>query len=125
MYAPVLTRPTNGPEIVRAPITGYDPADPSSMPTEAEYEAAKEVVEALEKAYPGYCWGATACKQARIIQVVSGMLPPGFGFILHFLQENQALRKKAIKWGGELLERYGLARGARSRATQMRKTPEL
>lgn len=74
---------------------------------------ARNIAEALHKQYPGHLWAVT-CEGANGIATVRNLRLSGiYGFVLKIndLKGHSALVRNALQAGGELLERYRMARG--------------
>lgn len=70
---------------------------------------AKRIGECLEKHYPNYGWAVHADARNNIATVQALRLSGEHGFYLHLDQIGPS-DKKIIWAGGEVLERYGVAR---------------
>lgn len=78
-----------------------------------DLDVAKQCAEALNKHYPGYMWGVNANNETGMVQVRNFTLSGEWGFDLHMINViNDPSLKRVIQAGGEILERYKLARGA-------------
>lgn len=74
---------------------------------------AKEVAECLNTHYPNHAWMVNANVETGIVEVRNLRLSGQWGFILHMdkLATDPSM-KLVIRAGGELLERYNVARSA-------------
>jgi hypothetical protein len=93
--------------------------DISSEHDLADIEACHRVGEILSIQYPGHPWQVGVKHDAGTIHIELPYLTRlrtrfPYGFLLHLssLRNHDTARKKVIWAGGELLERYGLPRGA-------------
>lgn len=78
-----------------------------------DFNTAKNMAETLHKAYPGHLWAVT-CEGAKGIATIRNLSLSGeWGFILHLKDVYSASSwdKTLIAAGGEILERFRLARG--------------
>lgn len=73
----------------------------------------KDIGEALFNAYPGHSWGVRVQSHQGIATIHNLSLSGEWGFVLHLDKAFSAseLRRKAIMAGGEILERFKVARG--------------
>jgi len=78
---------------------------------------AKTIGDTLEKHYPGWAWMVHVDSEGEIVNIMSGVLNEfqvkmyGFTYHLHNLTySHKAATQKAIKAGGELLERANMPR---------------
>jgi len=79
---------------------------------------AQQVAESLNKRYPGHLWAVAIPENQGIIQVRDLMLSGEWGFIIKLSDFASAseLDKLAMRYGGELLERYNVARRGTNQA---------
>jgi len=78
-------------------------------PTYMEMTLAKEAADTLLKHYPGHAWMTTV--ENGMLYVRNASLSTRFGYALKVKDLDPASRDKAfVKAGGEILERYNLAR---------------
>lgn len=80
----------------------------------------KKILDVLEKYYPGHDWFVNCCHQAGTATVQ--LMYEGrdkstriwkYGFVLHLNKlDGGNIDKKVCNAGGEVLERYNMARGA-------------
>lgn len=72
---------------------------------------AKDIGDALEKAYAGWLWAVEV--KSGVVNIRALKLSSTYGFVLHYNQLDDAgvRKKKAIMAGGELLERAHFKRG--------------
>ncbi len=85
----------------------------------ADIFVCQQVNEILQKHYPGHLWSVGCNHEAGTIHIelpyqtrVQTRFP--FGFLMHISSTRSfaEMEKKVMLFGGELLERYNLARGA-------------
>jgi hypothetical protein len=78
----------------------------------AEYSLAKRMAELLQKHYPGHLWGVTCQSEQGIATIFNLRFSGNWGFLLKMkdIQDDPTL-KQVVMAGGELLERYRVARG--------------
>lgn len=71
----------------------------------------RTIAEALHAHYPGHLWGIT-CERG-IITIRDLYLSGHYGYVLHVhgIYSISSLIKRAITAGGEILERFKMARG--------------
>lgn len=75
-----------------------------------EFALAKRVADKLHQKYPGFLWGVNA--HGGIVEVRNISLSGEWGFILHQKDiQDDPDDKLAMRAGGEILERFQLARG--------------
>lgn len=65
---------------------------------------------ALKKAYPGRDWLVKVDAEGGIASVHCPHISMEYGFVIHLDKPAKFLEKKAIQYGGELLERFRLSR---------------
>lgn len=77
-----------------------------------DFLLAKRMAEVLHKHYPGHLWAVTCEGQTGIATVRNLRLSGMWGFTLKLknIQDDPTL-KRVVMAGGELLERYKVARG--------------
>lgn len=77
-----------------------------------DYLTARQMAETLHKHYPGHLWAVT-CEGLKGIATVRNLrLSGNWGFIIKLRDLNaDPGMKEVIRAGGELLERYRVARG--------------
>lgn len=87
-------------------------------PEDAESEAydfskSMEIAEALNKHYPGHLWAVRVQGKQGIATIHNMALSDMWGYVIKLdpLYSASYLNDKAIKAGGEILERFGVARG--------------
>ena len=78
-----------------------------------DFVIAREMAEALHQAYPGHLWAVSCSGETGMADVRNLMLSGSWGFRLKLkdIYSGSAFKKDVIKAGGELLERYRVARG--------------
>ena len=78
-----------------------------------EMMIARDMAEALHSAYPGHLWAVDVHENQGVANVRNLMLSGQWGFVLKLSLTYSAsdFRKRVIRAGGELLERYRVARG--------------
>ena len=74
---------------------------------------AKDYADALNTAYPGHLWAVNVQGEQGIATIHNLMLSGKYGYLLHLNKRYSAseARKKAVMAGGEILERFKVARG--------------
>ncbi len=74
---------------------------------------AKTMAEALHQAYPGHLWAVSCDGKTGMADVRNMALSGNWGFRLKLNQIYSAseFKKNVLRAGGEILERYRLARG--------------
>ena len=79
--------------------------------TPAELALGKQVAEALHDHYPGHLWAVNV--ERGLVTVMNLALSGRWGFVLHQAKvQGDPDMKEVMRAGGELLERYNVARGA-------------
>ena len=91
-------------------LGGYSPHDA------ADISLCKHVYECLEHNYPGHDWLVGANSDAGIVTIDLPYTKPlrlrNYGYVLHMSSTDAPDARRRIRHaGGELLERFGLARG--------------
>lgn len=93
-------------------IDGHTPNDV------ADIALCRDVGEILEKYYPGHFWMVGCNHEAGSLHIelayqekTAKRFPYGYLLHIHNLSNPDVRRQKVMHAGGELLERYGLARG--------------
>lgn len=78
-----------------------------------DFDTAKNMAEWLNEQYPGHLWAVNVKGEQGIATVHNLMLSGQWGFILKLDKNYSAsdFRRRVIKAGGELLERYNVRRG--------------
>lgn len=78
-----------------------------------DYVMAKNMADALHKAYPGHLWAVTCNGKTGMADVRNLMLSGNWGFRLRLplFYSASAFEKDVVKAGGELLERFRVRRG--------------
>jgi hypothetical protein len=91
----------------------YDLTDSMEAVVPADFFLSKQIAEILDKAYPGHLWGVNVDGEQGIARVFNLRLSGQWGFILHLseMKYQDEIQRNALQAGGELLERYRLARG--------------
>jgi hypothetical protein len=83
----------------------------SAVP-DRDYTMAKNVATVLHKHYPGHLWAVSAQSDQGIITIYDLYLSGKWGFVCHIADsQNDPNMKDIVRAGGELLERYNMARG--------------
>ena len=85
----------------------------------ADYNLSKQVGDILMEVYPGYAWlvrvnsdgGVCMIKCGQIECALAGGIMPSMVIHMQNMTDPSILRKKIIRFGGELLERANLKRG--------------
>lgn len=72
---------------------------------------AKYIAGMLDQYYPGYGWAVNADTRNNIATVNAIRLSGDWGFYLH-LDKLDPTGREIVRYGGELLERYKVKRGA-------------
>jgi len=92
-----------------------DDLDRSASQLLKEQDIAKHIAEQLHEKYPDHLWGVNVDLDGGIATIRNLRLSGNWGFVLHLnklLPLGYKLFNKAImRSGGEILERYQLARG--------------
>jgi hypothetical protein len=76
----------------------------------AQHMLCKTTADTLEKHYPGWGWGVALDLRGQVLDIRSARLPGGWGFRIK-LGSIDPEGRAIMRAGGELLERYQLARG--------------
>lgn len=99
-------------EIVKDYNTVYFHEDDDARTAKIEMWIAKNLGEALVKAYPGYEWSVHVDAIGGVICIVNPSVSTLKGYHLHMKGDTiSQLIPRALEAGGEILERYGLRRG--------------
>ena len=74
---------------------------------------AKDYADALNQAYPGHLWAVNVQGAQGIATIHNLMLSGKYGYLIHLNKRYSAseARTKAVMAGGEILERFKVARG--------------
>src|SRR5262245_45577610 len=82
-----------------------------------DYVMAKNAAETLHKHYPGHLWAVAIDKDAQTLDVRNLALSGVWGFRIRLVHlfSGTDFDKQVLRAGGELLERYRLARGKANR----------
>lgn len=81
--------------------------------TPAGQQVARAIAAGLEVRYPGHCWRIDVRCSQRVVHLNHMLLSGRYGMVVPIQRQTCAdLAAEVIRAGGELLERYGLARGA-------------
>lgn len=93
---------------------GFVMQAPSARSEAADIALAKRLGEVLHKHYPGHLWAVSVNSSQGIASILNLRLSGRWGFMLHLrdLSYEDEITREAMQAGGELLERYRLARGA-------------
>lgn len=67
---------------------------------------------ALGRAYPGVNWAVTVPEDASVVQFYAPALTQTHGMTLHATNDTPELERKAVRFGGEYLERFRVSREA-------------
>jgi len=77
-----------------------------------DYDTAKRIAETLHSHYPGHMWAVSCSAETGVANVYNLGLSGRWGFIIKLKDIiHDPSMKKVIMAGGEILERYRLARG--------------
>lgn len=78
-----------------------------------EFVTARNIAEELHKNYPDHLWAVSVEGEQGIATVRNLRLSGNMGFIIKLkdIPTHTSLKKVALQAGGELLERYRMARG--------------
>ena len=94
-------------DILAVPLHDIDPID---------LTLAKTIADTLEYHYPGWAWQVNINSDGGIINVLSGVLNDritrNYGYVLHIsdMHNYNAICKKVVMVGGEMLERANMPR---------------
>ena len=79
----------------------------------ADLLLSKDLAEALNSQYPGHLWGVRVQGEHGMATIHNLMLSGEWGYVLKLDKTYSAsdLRRRAIKAGGEILERFKVLRG--------------
>ena len=85
----------------------------ATAPTANDYNMAKDMAEALHAHYPGHQWAVTCDGRTGIATIRDLFLSGTYGYVLRLpaIYSFSAFRKEVIMAGGEVLERFKMARG--------------
>lgn len=84
----------------------------------ADEQIAKDVADHLLKHYPGYLWFVNCSVKAGVVTILCGDFYSNYGYkILLKDIENDPSMKVVMRAGGEILDRYGLRRGAKTESS--------
>jgi hypothetical protein len=78
-----------------------------------ELMLSKDAAEALHTAYPGHLWGVAASERDGMLDVRNLYLSGNWGFRLKIptMYSASEFKKRVVRAGGELLERFRVSRG--------------
>lgn len=78
-----------------------------------DFLMARSMAEALHAAYPGHLWAVDCSGQTGMAHVRNLALSGNMGFSLHLraIYSASEFKREVLRAGGEILERYRLARG--------------
>jgi hypothetical protein len=78
-----------------------------------DFVLSKQMADTLHKAYPGHLWAVAVQGKQGIAKVYNLALSGQWGFLLKLKDHSTASDwdKQVVRAGGELLERYRVARG--------------
>lgn len=79
----------------------------------ADFERSKEIAEALNAQYPGHLWAVRVQGKQGIATIHNMALSHDYGYVIKLdaIYSSSMMRYKAIKAGGEILERFNVMRG--------------
>jgi hypothetical protein len=85
--------------------------------TAAEHAMAMEISRVLTRHYPGHAWAVFVNGKGGIAYVMNFQITAKMGFVLHLsnLDSPNELAARAIRAGGEYLERHRIDRGRADR----------
>lgn len=93
---------------------GFDPlTDQPGARRDAELNLARQMMEILQREFPGYPWGCRADSRGGILGItIPGLTGPTAQFVVHIdaVQNEDDLKRWMKRAGGELLERFRLSR---------------
>lgn len=72
--------------------------------------ARNTVGKALGRAYPTHPWFVDASEDGTTVRVMCPAISTEYGMVIHVHQINHELEAKAVRMGGELLERFNVSR---------------
>jgi hypothetical protein len=75
-------------------------------------QARDAIGKALGRAYPDHPWLVMMSGDGTAAQVMCPAITQEFGMVIHVNQINEELERKAVRMGGELLERFRVSRTA-------------
>jgi hypothetical protein len=73
-------------------------------------QARDAIGKALGRAYPDHPWLVMMSGDGTAAQVMCPAITQEFGMVIHVNQINEELERKAVRMGGELLERFNVSR---------------
>jgi hypothetical protein len=73
-------------------------------------QARNAIGKALGRAYPDHPWYVSMSHDGTVAQVMCPGISTEFGMVIHVNQINLELEQKAVRFGGELLERFNVSR---------------
>ena len=82
-----------------------------------DFVMARHMADSLHRHYPGHLWAVTCDGDKGIATVRNLMLSGDWGFVLHLpaIYSASEWDKRVIRAGGEILERYRIARAGAAR----------
>jgi hypothetical protein len=88
-------------------------ADASELHAVLRTRSARNAIgKALGRAYPQHPWMVAMSDDGSVAQIVCPAISSEFGMVIHVNQINEELERKAVRMGGELLERFRVSRTA-------------
>ena len=92
-------------------LTGLDDSISSDSQQLNDMLLAKNTADALDRAYPGHLWAVDV--NGGMLNIRNLMLSPDWGWRLKVpaIYSASELQAKALRAGGEILERFAMARG--------------
>jgi hypothetical protein len=93
--------------------------DPDNAPNANDYVMARSLAEALHRHYPNHLWGVNVEGRTGLITIRNLYLSGQWGYVLKLgdVYSQSSLERDAVRAGGEILERFAMAR-AQFRADQ-------
>lgn len=92
-------------------LTGLDDSISTDSQSLADMLLAKHAADALDRAYPGHLWAVDV--NGGVLNIRNLLLSPVMGWRLRVpgVYSASELQHRVLIAGGEILERFGLARG--------------
>lgn len=86
--------------------------DPDNAASLNDFVMARTLAEALHRHYPGHLWGVNADGRRGIITIHDLYLSGQWGYVLKLadVYSISSLERDAVRAGGEILERFEVAR---------------
>lgn len=90
-----------------------DPRLIASDITPADFAMSRDVAERLHAKYPGHLWAVQAQQAQGVMYVRNLMMSDRHAYVIHLADHASAsdLMRKVDEAGGEMLERFRMARG--------------